>query len=162
MSFHVARNGKNENSNARTIWTQCAVVLVIGQACISGLLGVLFMLFYLSPLLQGKQANTKLTGWSLENCLHTKWWWVSALISEGFAFRSHPTFTISGSAFELHRCAAMCCVLCSTHLEGSRGKNYKRSIYIFASEATMVFSKSNKSWNFKNHLKMSSDGFKMG
>lgn len=33
-----------------------------------------FMLFYPSPLLQGKQANTKLTGWSLESCLHTKWW----------------------------------------------------------------------------------------
>lgn len=59
-----------------------------------------FMLFYPSPLLQGKQANTKLTGCSLEGCLHTKWWQVSALISEGFLFRSHPSLTIPESTFK--------------------------------------------------------------
>lgn len=39
--FFVWLNGENENSNARIIWKCCAVVLVKGQAWISGLLWVL-------------------------------------------------------------------------------------------------------------------------
>lgn len=50
------------------------------------------------------------------------------MISEGFVFRSHPSFTIPGSAFELHCRAAPCCMLCYTHLGGSEEKN-NRSLH---------------------------------
>lgn len=50
------------------------------------------------------------------------------MISEGFVFRSHPSFTIPGSAFELHCRAAPYRMLCYTHLGGSEEKN-NRSLH---------------------------------